>query len=779
MPQPIVPPGVNEWLKTPAALGYVQKYPLNLCAILSPEVQKDILDYVNRNYSWPQIQERHPFEPMWDAILDMYRIKHAKRDTNVPESSPAGKNQKETGDNNVRVADSVIHDAVERLTDITHFVSFKEGIPAQYRIPEYFNNVKADAFYDPVGDRLTAGNSVLRWNFTNEEIYRKHAIAARHFYLYGLAFARSEWAFEVTEEEVSDNFGRLVMQPMVTKLGTTFDPISIRKLWLNYRLSAYEMDHQPCPFFFEEMPTFAMLGNAYDPDYKPFGFCNLDRLQKAMTNSGTDNWMFTSEEMASYRRAIESFVEGMRGTAGGIPGDCAGTSSLATLLKEEHSVSALWHHYPMLPLDSKTGEWKTRADGSPVPFQRYVMNSYGQNFSGRQILLRLQRNYYPRDSVPLYGSSHMPDLDSGTYTPSLGQLLWNHYRELVTCMEQYFSNKDQINNPPAWVQVSSPAQNEDFNKPGAKIKVNGPNDFGWKQTPDATASTAAVLTLMRESAKETSKSTDALLGKAMGARTSATEASNAFQASMSAVTTPIDIFNHDLMGGFALRVWDYTGKWMPPEILKLITGQMGFVMSPQDMWLRVAVETNVGSQFIENIVNQQNIRYVVETTAMDQSVNRPEFLKMLFRQFKFPNAEALVNDQGIDREVEVATEQAIETFYGKQVMVSPDQNHAVAIRVKTRFLEDQESQWMTKYRAMAPGLVEQIQIHQSFLMIQMQQQMLHSIGGLTPPSPGDQAPGGSGMLMPPLMPGPGNAPPPGAPPPIMAGGAAQQGGSEL
>lgn len=745
---PVIPQPANNWLTMPNAQAALGSFPANLVQYLDEATQKDILLYINQNYAWPQVLERQPFESMWDTITEMYRIRMDKVDLSIEENSKAGSDQKGENDTSssgtkVRVADSVLFDAVERLTDIHHFVSFKEGIPIQYNIPKYFDNRGEDNFYHPFKDRIQAANALLVWNFDNEDIFRKHAIIARHFYTYGVAFALSEFQFLVQMIQRMTNMGQPQFVPEIMKIGTTFEPLSIRKLWLNYRLNSFDMDYQPCPFLFNETPRFATLQNAYNPQTNPFGFLNLDKLANAANNI---DWLYSEPEMASLRNVMQEVIslQSVSGQVGAPNGNV-----MPNLLKAEHSVEAIWTFFPMLPLDPQTLEWKTRKDGTPVGFYRYIVNEYGQNLAGKQILLRLQRNFYPRDSVPIYGTSHMPDLDSGVYTPSLGYLLWNHYKEIVTCKAQYIANKDWINNPPSWVNASSPASTQDLNKSGAKIEVNGPNDFGWRQPYDATGSTVNMMTALREQSKTTSKSDDALMGKALGGRTSATEANNAFQASMSAVTTPINLFNFDIMGGFAIRVWEYTGTWFPPELLKRITGSMGFVLTPEDLWTRVGLKWDVGSTYVESIVRQQNIRYILESSMGDPAINRAPMWRELLNEWKFDTAGEWVNDGGFEKEVYVATNQAIDTFYGKPVFINPDQNHQIALNVKTRFIEDRESVFMTNpvMAVNAPKLIQQCQIHQQFILLQMQQQMvaqhMAAMGGTPPPAlnpPGQQPP---------------------------------------
>lgn len=745
---PIIPQPANNWLRSPNATASLGTFPYNLVPYLPEDTQRDVMRFIHENYAWPQVMERQVFEPMWDTILQMYRIRMDKVDLSMEEASKAGMQQKSENDaagtgTKVRVADSVVFDAIERLTNIHHFVSFKEGIPIQYNIPKYFDTRSEDAFYHPFRDKIKAANCMLQWNFDNEDIYRKHEIVARHFYTYGVAFVLSEFQFLVQMVQRMYNSGQPVLVPEILKIGTSFEPISIRRLFLNFRLNAFDMDYQPCPFFFNETPRFATLQNVYDPRTNPFGFSNLDKIAGV---GDKISWLYTEPEMASLRKAIEGAVE--------MQSKVAGTAlSLPNLLNADHSVDALWSFYPMLPLDPQTLEWKVRKDGkTPVPYFRYIVNSFGHNLAGKQVLLRLQRNFYPRDTLPLYGTSHMPDLDSGLYTPSLGYLLWNHYKEIVTCKNQYIANKDWINNPPAWVLASSPAANQDLNKSGNKIEVNGPNDFGWRQPFDATASTVAMMTSLRDQAKTSSKSDDALMGKALGGRTSATEANNAFQASMSAVTTPINLFNFDIMGGYAVKAWEYAGTWFPPELLKRITGQMGFALTPEDLWTRVGLKWDVGSTYVESIVRQQNIRYMLESSMGDPAVNRAPMWKELLTEWRFDTAAEWVNDGGFEREVFIATNQTINTFQGKQVLVNPDQNHQIAIKVKSRFLEDVEGPFMSDpvMAQQAQRIIQQIQVHQQFLMLQLHQQLLQqkvaAAGGPppdeggSPPSPTQQPP---------------------------------------
>lgn len=698
-----------------------RKFPLNLCAaeLLPEETQKEIFRFMQDNYIWPQVQERAAFEPLWDKLQKLARINLDAMDLNFAMDSPAGKEQEESGRDTPKVSDSVIYDAIDRLSSINHAVSFKDGFPAQFVRPDFVETPYETDVYSPMDRKIKAGNALLRWNAANTNFYRKHLILCRHHYTYGICFARSEFMFAADKVMRQDNLGNVLQMLEITDVGATFDPISIRRLWLNYRLPAWNVDAQPCPFYFEETPYFAMLQNTYDPDLRPFGLANLDKLDQYGVGKGTQ-YMWGSQEMESIRKAMQERLKSVK-TAMNMTGDVA----LPQLLDTQYSVDALWTFYPMLPLDPETLEWKMRQDGTPVPFRRYIVQTYGSNMVNQQCMLRLQLSFYPNNQLPIFGSSHMPDLDSGLYTPAIGEVLFNHYKEIVTCTNQYIENKEQINNPQHWVMQGSPSMNENLTRAGAKIIVNGPNDIGYRVVPDAGASTVAMRQLLREEAKSSSKVNDAILGQAMGSRTSATEAGNAYQISMSGITTDINLFNYDIAGeGFARRVWRYFGLWVDPDLLYAITGAFGFSLKPEELWLELNVQTNVGSNYIDSLIRQQNLRYIAETTVADPTVKRGEIIKDLMAEMKFSNPNKYVIDMGWAKAIAKATNQAEKTLIeGLPQLVSPADNHQIAIEVKSNFIEDEsENSLARRFPQNIPLLIEQIQQHTAIWMMQIQMQ---------------------------------------------------------
>lgn len=641
-------------------------------------------------YIWPQVTARLPLERKWDAVRRMYDV---KRDDQRARQSQ----KKETQTIDIgkeappEIAETIIFDTVDRLKNLNYFIAWKDA-PVQFNRPRFITTALEDQFYDPTKRKIRAGNALLDWNNDMFEVRAKHLSLAHHHYLYGVSFTMFDFCMEIENDQTNPDF------LLIKKIGTSFEPISLRKIWLNPQLPLNEMEKQACPFFFDLQPRNAVLSNQYHPQLNPFGFVNLDKLNSAA-------YLFGEE--------ARSFTQGLPEEA----------RSIQTQMLPEYSGEALWTFYPYLTLP-----------GDSLPC-RYIVQCFANNlFSGNIVPIRIQKLYYPRQRLPLVGVSHIPDLDSGAFTPSIAELLGSHYDELVRAKTQFLLNKDWINNPPTEYVSGSPAANvANINSPGAKYEVFGANDVVRRQPYDASASTLAFIEQTRDSAQTTGKAVDAILGKAMGGRTTATEASNAFQASMSGVTADVDFFCLGHYDPYARRTWENAGRFIPKCIRDSITGRAGEPpLDDQDLLIQIGIKTDVGSSFIESIVKQQHLQQAIASATASPFLDQAVLWKALFSELKLPEALAAVKDNGFEMQVSMAFDQAVQTYLGQPVAIAPSQQHEIAMQVKTRFLQDTGSTYNKQYAgnpSAVPGLTttqylaQQIQLHQQFLMLQMQQQV--------------------------------------------------------
>jgi hypothetical protein len=740
---------INELIQGPDGSLSTYPFPDNIAALLPLQMRKDIMAWMQKSYIWPQVQERKQYEKQWEKLLNMVRAswKLEGKDYGTDENDTRllrrrkqqakvmdGEDPDSTISAKIDISDTVIFDAVDRLCNLNHFISFKEQLPVRYEIPDDMVFPHENEVYSPTSNLVRAANCWLKFNAQNQDVYREGWKTARHHYTYGCSFVCSEFnqRIELVPRRMPDKSFQNMLE--LTDVGVTFQPISIRKLWLDCRLPVYKMNYQPCPFFFEEMPRFAVIANQYDRDKNPFGFVNTENLPPAQ-------YLFGATELESIFKVWSS--------------EAGGNVNMASLMPPELSVELLWTLYPMLPLGMDPAEATPEnpqgfvfdADGTKkIPMARWIVQMFGNNLcNGQQEIIRLQRNFYPKDEIPLYGSAHIPTLDDGAYGQAIGTLLENHYIQICKAIMQYLENKDWINDPAHTVMQMSPAMNKDLNQKGAKIPVLSQNDVASRPVYDGTQTTPQFLSLVREQAQTSSKAVDAILGKAMGSRTSATEATNAFQTAMSGVTTDINLFSYDIYGGYATRVWDYTGRWVDPDVLAAITGSYGFSIKPEHMALRLGLKWDIGSSFIESVTRQGNYRYLLESTQPgDPSINRPYLYKALLKEWKMKDVDQIINDGGMENQIQLATEQACQTYLGQMVLIDPDQDHNLAIKIKKSFLADRRSVWNTtpSYAVNGQKLVEQIQQHFLFVQMQMlqmqlqQQRMMLGAGdGMEPAEP--------------------------------------------
>lgn len=663
--------------------------PRNIAADIPLDQLQTIMRQMFSDYIWPQITARLPFEEKWDRLQRMYEV---KRNKDRPRQRQSKENQsfQQEKEAPIELSDTIIFDTVDRLKNLNYFISWKDQ-PVQYNRPRHVYTPNEDTFYSPTTRKLRSANAILDWNHEIQGVRSKHLKLAQHHYLYGVGFVFSDWVMEIDADQSSQDF------LLIKNIGTTFEPVSIRKIWLNPLLPIDQMDKQACPFFFDLQTRGTILENEYHPQLNPFGFLNLDKLT-------SPQWLF-SQETTSFLNAMPEAAR-----------------SIATQMRPEFSGEALWTFYPFLNIEGT--------------LKRYIVQCYSNNlFGGGIIPIRIQELYYPRKRLPLFGASHIPDLDSGLYTPSIAELLESHFDEIVRAKEQFLNNKDWINNPPTETLTGSPAGNRtDLNRPGVVYEVSSTQDVTRRVPYDATQTTLSFIELVRDAAQTSGKAVDAILGKAMGSRTTATEASNAFQASMSGVTADVDNFAECYYQPYALRVWENSAKFMPKEIRDRICGNADAPpLEDQDLMIQIGLKTDVGATFIESIAKQQHLQQAIASATASPYLDQAILWKALFRELKLTEAMDAVQDNGFEFQVSQATDQAVNTYMGQIIAIDPSQDHQIALRVKTRFLQDQSSVYnrtMAGNPSPIPALTtaqylaQQIGIHQQFVMLQMQQEMM-------------------------------------------------------
>jgi hypothetical protein len=133
MPQPIIPPSVNKLITDQRGQISTYPFPKNFAAELPVPTRKAIFLWMLKNYIWPQIQERKPYEESWDKMLKMAKAVWTVDDLKLAPDTKLSRQKKideleGTSDpvGRTKIADTIIFDAVDRLTNLNHFIAFKD-----------------------------------------------------------------------------------------------------------------------------------------------------------------------------------------------------------------------------------------------------------------------------------------------------------------------------------------------------------------------------------------------------------------------------------------------------------------------------------------------------------------------------------------------------------------------------------------------------------------------------------------------------------------------------
>lgn len=690
------------------------KLGVNLADKLTREKEQKIWMYMLEHYIRPQIDSRRPYEKMWDVLYDAYRMRLKLGNLKLrPDEKKFVEILKErmtaAGVDDLPITDSLIFDTVDRLSNLTHYITWKDGNPVQFGTPEDYSNPLQDMLYSPTEQKNKSQNAVLSWSLRKEKAYCKSREMNRDYYLYGFAYGISDFYFQLKTNG---------QQVFLKDIGITYEPTSVRKVWIDWRIPISKMDQQPCPFWFDMAPVFRVLSNQYDPVFNPLGYVNLDKVYENCKTPDAITYFYGGESwIEPIKKRLESISSGLAGT------------------EQYTKIKASWVFLPMLPLDPETGEFEERVDSNgnktPIPFRRFAVEVWSSDLiSNKIVMLRLQdvEEHYD-GQLPIYGATHLSDLSSAAYSMSICEALINSAIEITLCTNYAIENKNLINHPPTQHITGSPSLNQDVNRPDAKIEVYGPNDFAWRTVPDATQTTMGIRNGIRQDAQATGRVTESLLGRALGGRTTALEAGNLFETSMAQITTDVNILNESFHGSFGERVFGVYTKWLDPHLVKLITGQYGWPVDAIDQRLKISMRTDVGSRYMNSIRKQQQIQYMLQAAVQSPILDQTILWKEYTVEVGMPQLQKAIVDQGRDREIARAQDQCYKTYLDEPVVIDPAQDHNIAMQVKIRFIENTDSDWNKRYARLPylgtptpriEVLAAQVQLHQNYLLMQQQ-----------------------------------------------------------
>ena len=309
-------------------------------------------------------------------------------------------------------------------------------------------------------------------------------------------------------------------------------------------------------------------------------------------------------------------------------------------------------HVPMYAPINDQGEW----DDDMYP-RRILATFIGPIESTDSVCVSLTKNGYdPEDNgeIPYFwGSSHYDD--KGAYSMGYVHLLKPAYDEYKTTLDQWFDNKNLVNNAP-WITERGAMHTQD--------KTFGPRRLLEMQmgmieklkrvaVPSNTGDMQNFIAYLEARIKETAGTTAPFLGEAMGSRTSASEATNALEQAMKPAMEKLRRMARVLewIGVWDMRMW----RMFSPADQMFSLVQKGKVkeIKPANLWGPLRVKITAIDDFEKNSVGraEQN-QFMRDTLPMAKDVlSKKEFrntLKWIYRQRDFPVDELWVGNDDMD-----------------------------------------------------------------------------------------------------------------------------------
>ena len=227
-----------------------------------------------------------------------------------------------------------------------------------------------------------------------------------------------------------------------------------------------------------------------------------------------------------------------------------------------------WEIWIMLPLDPETGKWDVNKQE-----YRYRVRILGDPLSCD--IMEIRRNPFP-DGIPLLKGNHGED-DIGCYHMSLGEKCESYYEQICTAVNQMMDNRSKNVRRPIIVDpMRIDKETIDFGHSNVTFCDGDPRTAIYEfQIADMTGTIANTINWCKQEMREIMNTTDAVMGVAMGSRTSASE----YQGAQVAATTPIfadmTAIEEDIIVGYMRKFANYVNNYMTSTEIAQIIGPDG------------------------------------------------------------------------------------------------------------------------------------------------------------------------------------------------------------
>ncbi len=629
---------------------------------------ESVTKYVTQIYWWPQLMLQEPFWNSWQRIDNMWRSRVAAVNqdiTNVTRKSmellvPSSEDGKSARAQSVKPFQQM-----HAITDIGEQISWEDGLPVRAQVPE---DVIEGDFYQPTEQSCVAANSILRRSAEEINLRSRYRRSFGNFAKYGLAWAAVDFTMEYEEVELrfplsadpaeaelqiqalqqaypnaqfTQGMG-FVREQRVSELLTHFIPLTVDSVLIDPLLSCDPIEEQPCPMVRQHIIEAQLLKNRYHPQTNPFGFVNLEQA----IESQKGHYALTAEDEVPLRDRLKNRFN----------------ISDQIQNNREQRVRQRWTAYPLLRI-SENGELDTgdgvtcpqcqgqkkiqqqaqapmgavdqgtemvMADTQAVqaveevdcptcagsgkarpPLKRWMVDFYGGMRMGATCI-RIQEKPEGLE-IPILHAVDLIEDDACAYPMSKAEIAMILVDQLTTAETQFQDSKEATINRGTKVKMDSPAAKiQNFNKGGlVAIFESDPREIERFESNqfDETVTLLPYIQRKEVQIEQIFGVTPTLQGLLASGRRSALEVGEATDAAKNPLVLMVDRFNKQMMGGWARKSIKNLELFGDRDYIRRITGR--------EFIGNVQIFTAVGEEFFKKLAAQQNIRYILESSAND------------------------------------------------------------------------------------------------------------------------------------------------------------------
>lgn len=633
---------------------------------------------------------------VWRRIDDAWRARVSPEDLEV--SGVTQNNRKlfnpSTVDNiSARAQTPAIFKQVKSITDIIVQSSWTGGAPVRAEVPD---DVFEHPLYQPNEQSAQAANALINDTARKVNLHSEYRKNVGGFVKYGVAWAFMDFCKQYEDKpirmplsqnpaqqeiEIQSIIQTFRTQPQVTmgaqgpeaffivkrlkKLQTSFRHVDVADVFIDPLIPCDPIERQPCPILREHVTPFDIENNKYDAANNQSGYLNTEEAVKETKF----HYVLSTEDESPLRERLKHRYN-------------IGDSMTQV---NQQSIRQRWTAFPLLRINEQTGELD-EGNGTTCPhckgsgrmqaapyidsavsdtdipevecetckgsgrvhpeLKRYVVTIFG-GLRMKNVCLRIQK--WPEGmELPLQYAADMVEDTACAYPMSKTEIALIANTQLATAENQFLRAKEQSINRGHKVKEDSPANSiQDFNAPGQRIPFeNDPNEVVRVENSnfDETITLAPFIAGREQQIKDICGATDQVVGELAQGRRSALELGNAIEAGKNPIVVMGDSYNRQMMGGWGRRLVqnvDLYGDrdWIYDKTGRYFFGDFKFF-------------TAVGEEFVKKMGAQQNIRYLLESSANDPSMQevRPQLWNELFNLMGIKNVK--VGDGGFKKSIQ-------------------------------------------------------------------------------------------------------------------------------